>query len=54
MPQLIPEPWFLIFFTSWIIFISFAPSKILSHHALSDPNLKTTKTFYNFWTWPWQ
>nr|ATL15881.1 ATP synthase F0 subunit 8 [Rhacophorus poecilonotus] len=54
MPQLAPEPWFLIFFSSWIIFILFTPTKILNHHALSDPDLKITEPFYNFWAWPWQ
>nr|ATL15893.1 ATP synthase F0 subunit 8 [Rhacophorus catamitus] len=54
MPQLAPEPWFFIFSFSWLIFIHLMPTKILSHPTLSDPNLKTPKALYNFWTWPWQ
>nr|ATL15857.1 ATP synthase F0 subunit 8 [Rhacophorus modestus] len=54
MPQLIPDPWFFILVASWIIFITVTPKKILSHLHLNKPNLKSSKTSYNSWTWPWQ
>nr|YP_010568087.1 ATP synthase F0 subunit 8 [Kalophrynus palmatissimus]UZC57481.1 ATP synthase F0 subunit 8 [Kalophrynus palmatissimus] len=53
MPQLIPDPWFFIFFSSWIIISIVAPKKILSHKILNDPSPKPQKTQSTFWTWPW-
>nr|APG38548.1 ATP synthase subunit 8 [Kaloula walteri] len=53
MPQLIPDPWFFIFLSSWLILISLAPKKILKHHILNDPTPTTTKTLIHNWTWPW-
>nr|YP_254692.1 ATP synthase F0 subunit 8 [Zhangixalus schlegelii]BAD99482.1 ATPase 8 [Zhangixalus schlegelii] len=54
MPQLIPEPWFFIFLTSWLVIFSVAPTKILTHLNLNKPNFKKPKTSRNSWTWPWQ
>nr|UBD07210.1 ATP synthase F0 subunit 8 [Otophryne sp. AF3571] len=53
MPQLIPDPWFLILLFSWLIIISFPTQKILKHFILSDPTPKTTKYTHKNWTWPW-
>nr|AVP25651.1 ATP synthase subunit 8 [Elachistocleis ovalis] len=53
MPQLIPDPWFFIFITSWIILLTLAPQKILKHTTLNDPTPKTSKTTQKTWTWPW-
>nr|APG38513.1 ATP synthase subunit 8 [Kaloula rigida] len=53
MPQLIPDPWFFIFLSSWLILVSLAPKKILKHNILNDPTPTTTKTSTHNWTWPW-
>nr|AVP25619.1 ATP synthase subunit 8 [Paradoxophyla palmata] len=53
MPQLIPDPWFFILFSSWIILILLAPQKILSHNILNDPKPKTNKINHQTWSWPW-
>nr|YP_009501772.1 ATP synthase F0 subunit 8 [Microhyla mixtura]AXB38529.1 ATP synthase F0 subunit 8 [Microhyla mixtura] len=53
MPQLIPDPWFFIFFFSWAIILLLAPQKILKHTILNEPSSKTSKTTYHTWTWPW-
>nr|AVP25638.1 ATP synthase subunit 8 [Chiasmocleis ventrimaculata] len=53
MPQLILDPWFFIFLSSWLILTSFAPRKILSHTFPNNPSSKTTKTSHQNWTWPW-
>nr|AGN71593.1 ATP synthase F0 subunit 8 [Tomopterna cryptotis] len=54
MPQLIPDPWFFIFMTSWLILLFLAPKKILNHSKLNEFNPKTTNTAKYLWTWPWQ
>nr|YP_009000572.1 ATP synthase F0 subunit 8 [Trichobatrachus robustus]BAO42927.1 ATPase subunit 8 [Trichobatrachus robustus] len=53
MPQLMPDPWFAIFITSWLTLMMLAPKKILSHKILNEPNPKSTKVQQNPWTWPW-
>nr|YP_003735134.1 ATP synthase F0 subunit 8 [Harriotta raleighana]ADI57870.1 ATP synthase F0 subunit 8 [Harriotta raleighana] len=53
MPQLNPNPWFLILLFTWIIFLTVLPNKINKHTFTNKPtiNLYTPKT--NTWTWPW-
>nr|YP_138309.1 ATP synthase F0 subunit 8 [Microhyla heymonsi]AAT07903.1 ATP synthase subunit 8 [Microhyla heymonsi] len=53
MPQLIPDPWFLIFLSSWLIIIFLAPQKILNHTILNEPSPKHSKTTHQNWVWPW-
>nr|YP_010568100.1 ATP synthase F0 subunit 8 [Limnonectes blythii]UZC57494.1 ATP synthase F0 subunit 8 [Limnonectes blythii] len=53
MPQLLLDPWFLIFLCSWMIFICLSPKKILSYSFLNEPNLKTFKIFKSPWSWQW-
>nr|UBD07180.1 ATP synthase F0 subunit 8 [Adelastes hylonomos] len=53
MPQLIPDPWFLILFSSWLIIVLLAPKKILNHSIITHPTTKTTKLPHQNWTWPW-
>nr|UBD07255.1 ATP synthase F0 subunit 8 [Otophryne steyermarki] len=53
MPQLIPDPWFLILLLSWLIIIFFPGLKILKYFIPNDPTPKTTKHHHNNWTWPW-
>ncbi|YP_009034483.1 ATP synthase F0 subunit 8 (mitochondrion) [Synchiropus splendidus] len=54
MPQLNPSPWFMILIFSWLVFLAFLPTKIMSH---TYPNKLTPETkeasSNNPWTWPW-
>nr|UWI53501.1 ATP synthase F0 subunit 8 [Pelophylax chosenicus] len=54
MPQLNPSPWLFYLFLTWLILTFLAPSKILGHTNLNEPNPKGTKTTNFTWTWPWQ
>nr|UBD07197.1 ATP synthase F0 subunit 8 [Otophryne robusta] len=53
MPQLTPDPWFLILFFSWLIIIFLPAQKVLKHNTLNDPTTKTIKHSHNNWIWPW-
>nr|YP_006460409.1 ATP synthase F0 subunit 8 [Scoliodon macrorhynchos]YP_009646777.1 ATP synthase F0 subunit 8 [Scoliodon laticaudus]YP_009731105.1 ATP synthase F0 subunit 8 [Rhizoprionodon acutus]AFJ94666.1 ATP synthase F0 subunit 8 [Scoliodon macrorhynchos]AKH02178.1 ATP synthase F0 subunit 8 [Scoliodon laticaudus]QHQ97246.1 ATP synthase F0 subunit 8 [Rhizoprionodon acutus]UVU20670.1 ATP synthase F0 subunit 8 [Scoliodon laticaudus] len=54
MPQLNPNPWFLILLFSWIIFITILPNKVMNHLYNKDFTLKSTeKSKPNPWNWPW-
>nr|YP_009250823.1 ATP synthase F0 subunit 8 [Rana amurensis]AMY15645.1 ATP synthase F0 subunit 8 [Rana amurensis]ASO66800.1 ATP synthase F0 subunit 8 [Rana amurensis] len=53
MPQLNPAPWLCYFILVWLILLSLAPSKILSHTNLYEPSSENTKTNNFMWTWPW-
>nr|AAW67985.1 ATPase 8 [Limnonectes fragilis] len=52
MPQLLPDPWLMIFMYSWMILICLAP-KILKHPFLNEPAQKTSKLLKFTWTWLW-
>nr|YP_009685911.1 ATP synthase F0 subunit 8 [Epiplatys grahami]QDW10687.1 ATP synthase F0 subunit 8 [Epiplatys grahami] len=55
MPQLNPEPWFLILTFSWVIFLTFIPPKVLAHYAFNEPNIQNSgKSKKENWNWPWQ
>nr|YP_010192473.1 ATP synthase F0 subunit 8 [Rana johnsi]QZO77442.1 ATP synthase F0 subunit 8 [Rana johnsi] len=54
MPQLNPVPWLCYLTLAWLIFLTLAPTKILNHTNLNEPNTKNTKTTSHTWTWPWQ
>nr|YP_009111980.1 ATP synthase F0 subunit 8 [Ixobrychus eurhythmus]AHN95879.1 ATP synthase F0 subunit 8 [Ixobrychus eurhythmus]BCD55600.1 ATP synthase subunit 8 [Ixobrychus eurhythmus] len=54
MPQLNPNPWFLIMLVSWMVFSLIVQPKLLSFTTTNPPSTKlkmTTKTAP--WTWPW-
>nr|YP_009512690.1 ATP synthase F0 subunit 8 [Microhyla taraiensis]AXJ93408.1 ATP synthase F0 subunit 8 [Microhyla taraiensis] len=53
MPQLIPDPWFFIFLSSWLIIVWLAPQKILSHKTLNEPSSFSSKMVHQHWIWPW-
>nr|WNH20975.1 ATP synthase F0 subunit 8 [Gymnothorax zonipectis] len=54
MPQLNPNPWFMILVFSWLVFILIAPTKVMSHTFNNEPNPRTTETTTaNPWNWPW-
>nr|AAT72193.1 ATP synthase F0 subunit 8 [Morus bassanus] len=54
MPQLNPNPWFLILLMSWLTFTLMIQPKLLPFTTTNSPSNKTpspTKT--TPWTWPW-
>uniref|UniRef100_A0AAU6S695 ATP synthase complex subunit 8 n=1 Tax=Theloderma albopunctatum TaxID=1775700 RepID=A0AAU6S695_9NEOB len=53
MPQLIPDPWFFIFFTTWLSLIMMIQTKTIYFSFLNKLNPKTYKNVSNLWTWPW-
>nr|UBD07411.1 ATP synthase F0 subunit 8 [Synapturanus sp. USNM 588794] len=53
MPQLIPDPWFIIFIMSWLILIILPAPKILQHLTNNNPSSKHLASMHNNWTWPW-
>nr|YP_010963310.1 ATP synthase F0 subunit 8 [Balaeniceps rex]ACY28909.1 ATP synthase subunit 8 [Balaeniceps rex]QOD97921.1 ATP synthase F0 subunit 8 [Balaeniceps rex]QZF76623.1 ATP synthase F0 subunit 8 [Balaeniceps rex] len=54
MPQLNPNPWFLIMLTSWLIFLLAIQPKLLSFTPTNLPmNNPTPTTKTTPWTWPW-
>nr|YP_010372383.1 ATP synthase F0 subunit 8 [Pseudemys concinna]YP_010372396.1 ATP synthase F0 subunit 8 [Pseudemys peninsularis]UPA56065.1 ATP synthase F0 subunit 8 [Pseudemys concinna]UPA56078.1 ATP synthase F0 subunit 8 [Pseudemys peninsularis]WCD42324.1 ATP synthase F0 subunit 8 [Pseudemys concinna floridana] len=54
MPQLNPDPWFLILSSSWLMYILILQPKISSYLPTNNPTNKDNKTMRtNPWTWPW-
>nr|YP_010956774.1 ATP synthase F0 subunit 8 [Chasmodes bosquianus]WMY89880.1 ATP synthase F0 subunit 8 [Chasmodes bosquianus] len=54
MPQLNPEPWFMILVISWLVFLIFIPPKVLAHTFPNEPSSATVlKSKKDPWTWPW-
>nr|ACS37148.1 ATP synthase F0 subunit 8 [Praslinia cooperi] len=52
MPQLNPNPWFLIMALSWVILISTMP-KIIKHEPTNPISQPLQQEQYTAWTWPW-
>nr|YP_588202.1 ATP synthase F0 subunit 8 [Phaethon rubricauda]BAE92892.1 ATP synthase subunit 8 [Phaethon rubricauda] len=54
MPQLNPNPWFLIMLASWLIFLLMMQPKLLSLTSANSPSTKTNPASKTTpWTWPW-
>nr|YP_009352193.1 ATP synthase F0 subunit 8 [Haematopus ostralegus]AQX44458.1 ATP synthase F0 subunit 8 [Haematopus ostralegus]QKY75006.1 ATP synthase F0 subunit 8 [Haematopus ostralegus] len=53
MPQLNPNPWFLIMLASWLTFSFIIQPKLLSFTNTNTPSNKTPTTKTTPWTWPW-
>nr|YP_009115543.1 ATP synthase F0 subunit 8 [Phoebastria nigripes]AID69860.1 ATP synthase F0 subunit 8 [Phoebastria nigripes] len=54
MPQLNPNPWFLIMLTSWMIFSLIIQPKLSSFTPTNSPSNKTSITTKTSpWHWPW-
>nr|AAP75321.1 ATP synthase 8 [Chrysiptera galba]AAP75323.1 ATP synthase 8 [Chrysiptera galba]QUJ18393.1 ATP synthase protein 8 [Chrysiptera galba] len=54
MPQLDPAPWFMIFVSSWAIFLTIIPAKILAHTSPNEPTHQSSeKAKTESWSWPW-
>nr|YP_581741.1 ATP synthase F0 subunit 8 [Platysternon megacephalum]ABB22849.1 ATP synthase F0 subunit 8 [Platysternon megacephalum] len=54
MPQLNPDPWFLILSLAWLTYILVLQPKILSNKSMNHPTNKNNEIIKtNPWTWPW-
>nr|BAV71774.1 ATPase subunit 8 [Enteromius jae] len=54
MPQLNPGPWFAILIFSWLIFLLFIPTKVLSHISPNELTSTSTEEYKtDSWNWPW-
>nr|QOJ44892.1 ATP synthase F0 subunit 8 [Allobates aff. trilineatus 1 AR-2020] len=53
MPQLAPQPWFFILFTTWMVILFFATSKTSKFTFLNDPSNLTFKNTNTPWPWQW-
>nr|YP_001586139.1 ATP synthase F0 subunit 8 [Rhynochetos jubatus]ABO93087.1 ATP synthase subunit 8 [Rhynochetos jubatus]QNN84734.1 ATP synthase F0 subunit 8 [Rhynochetos jubatus] len=54
MPQLNPNPWFLIMLLTWSVFSLILQPKLLSFFTTNTPsNMTFTPTKTSPWTWPW-
>nr|YP_913267.1 ATP synthase F0 subunit 8 [Cyprinella lutrensis]ABC72178.1 ATPase subunit 8 [Cyprinella lutrensis]WIW76401.1 ATP synthase F0 subunit 8 [Cyprinella lutrensis]BAF41328.1 ATPase subunit 8 [Cyprinella lutrensis] len=53
MPQLNPSPWFEILVFSWLIIITFIPTKVLDFLTPNKPAPSEMKHKSNPWNWPW-
>nr|YP_097172.1 ATP synthase F0 subunit 8 [Aneides hardii]AAU20609.1 ATP synthase F0 subunit 8 [Aneides hardii] len=54
MPQLNPDPWFLIFTLSWLIYLIILMMKVMNFKSPNEPT--TQNTYMNKpqpWNWPW-
>nr|AYN73533.1 ATP synthase F0 subunit 8 [Merops nubicus]QOD97338.1 ATP synthase F0 subunit 8 [Merops nubicus] len=54
MPQLNPNPWFLIMLSSWLIWLLILQPKLLTFTTFNPPINKPTTTLKTLsWPWPW-
>nr|NP_114045.1 ATP synthase F0 subunit 8 [Lyciasalamandra atifi]AAK43350.1 ATPase subunit 8 [Lyciasalamandra atifi] len=54
MPQLNPSPWFAIFLTSWIIYLTILAPKMSNFKYQNEPKLQDiNKESPKPWNWPW-
>nr|YP_009730877.1 ATP synthase F0 subunit 8 [Darevskia armeniaca]YP_009730890.1 ATP synthase F0 subunit 8 [Darevskia dahli]YP_009730903.1 ATP synthase F0 subunit 8 [Darevskia mixta]QBA55774.1 ATP synthase F0 subunit 8 [Darevskia armeniaca]QBA55787.1 ATP synthase F0 subunit 8 [Darevskia dahli]QBA55800.1 ATP synthase F0 subunit 8 [Darevskia mixta] len=52
MPQLNPNPWFLIFLLAWLTLIMLFTKTLNNTPHLSTPHYNKQLNKH-FWTWPW-
>nr|YP_007625449.1 ATP synthase F0 subunit 8 [Polypterus retropinnis]ADG95300.1 ATP synthase F0 subunit 8 [Polypterus retropinnis] len=54
MPQLNPDPWFIILIFTWTVFLSILPNKVTSHKTPNETSAKDPSNFLTeIWSWPW-
>nr|YP_010515083.1 ATP synthase F0 subunit 8 [Narcine timlei]UXL87069.1 ATP synthase F0 subunit 8 [Narcine timlei] len=54
MPQLNPNPWFLLFLFSWLFFLTAMTKKVMTFTFIKEPMTKNVKTIKTKpWDWPW-
>nr|YP_009730942.1 ATP synthase F0 subunit 8 [Darevskia rudis]QBA55839.1 ATP synthase F0 subunit 8 [Darevskia rudis] len=52
MPQLNPNPWFLVFLLVWLTLIVLSTKILNSNTHLSTPHYNKQSSNH-LWTWPW-
>nr|YP_448859.1 ATP synthase F0 subunit 8 [Testudo horsfieldii]AAY62476.1 ATP synthase F0 subunit 8 [Testudo horsfieldii] len=55
MPQLNPDPWFLVLSSTWLTYAIILQPKISSYLPTNTPNKNKNNKIINTkpWTWPW-
>nr|YP_010956748.1 ATP synthase F0 subunit 8 [Fundulus luciae]WMY89854.1 ATP synthase F0 subunit 8 [Fundulus luciae] len=54
MPQLLPEPWFMTFLTTWLILLTIIPMQIMALTFPNEPNLQNDhSSTAQTWNWQW-
>nr|YP_010455735.1 ATP synthase F0 subunit 8 [Pseudohemiculter hainanensis]UUA64380.1 ATP synthase F0 subunit 8 [Pseudohemiculter hainanensis] len=54
MPQLDPNPWFMILMFSWTIFLIVIPTKVLNHATPNEPApMSEEEHKMGPWDWLW-
>nr|YP_010954579.1 ATP synthase F0 subunit 8 [Fluvitrygon signifer]WMW14041.1 ATP synthase F0 subunit 8 [Fluvitrygon signifer] len=54
MPQLNPNPWFMVFLFTWLFFLLLMPGKLTSYLFANHPTTKNTQMPKpSPWNWPW-
>nr|YP_009231319.1 ATP synthase F0 subunit 8 [Callipepla squamata]ALV89997.1 ATP synthase F0 subunit 8 [Callipepla squamata]QNN84838.1 ATP synthase F0 subunit 8 [Callipepla squamata]QXU59921.1 ATP synthase F0 subunit 8 [Callipepla douglasii] len=53
MPQLNPNPWFMILLLTWFSFSLLIQPKLLHFTPTNPPSNKTLPAKPTPWTWPW-
>nr|YP_010044495.1 ATP synthase F0 subunit 8 [Eudyptes chrysolophus]QBB10584.1 ATP synthase F0 subunit 8 [Eudyptes schlegeli]QOJ46727.1 ATP synthase F0 subunit 8 [Eudyptes schlegeli]QOJ46740.1 ATP synthase F0 subunit 8 [Eudyptes chrysolophus]QOJ46792.1 ATP synthase F0 subunit 8 [Eudyptes chrysolophus]QPF24479.1 ATP synthase F0 subunit 8 [Eudyptes chrysolophus] len=53
MPQLNPNPWFLIMLASWLTLSLVIQPKLTAFISTNNPAKTTTTTKTTPWAWPW-
>nr|AJD83552.1 ATP synthase subunit 8 [Cynoglossus trigrammus] len=53
MPQLNPDPWFLIWLSTWLIFLLAIPSMVMQFKPYNSITTNMAPKTLNHWSWPW-
>nr|YP_009408788.1 ATP synthase F0 subunit 8 [Eurycea cirrigera]ASK85746.1 ATP synthase F0 subunit 8 [Eurycea cirrigera]ASS30848.1 ATP synthase F0 subunit 8 [Eurycea cirrigera] len=53
MPQLNPNPWFSIFFMSWLVYLVIVLLKTNNLKMFNEPTQDIIKNKPQPWYWPW-
>nr|ANH55775.1 ATP synthase F0 subunit 8 [Grandisonia alternans] len=53
MPQLNPNPWFLIMILSWVILMTITLPKTIKHKPTNPISQQTLEKQTMTWNWPW-
>nr|AAU20686.1 ATP synthase F0 subunit 8 [Plethodon cinereus] len=53
MPQLNPDPWFIIFIMSWFLFLIILMPHTSKLKLMNKPMMQHTYNKTTSWNWPW-
>nr|UMB51009.1 ATP synthase F0 subunit 8 [Pipa aspera] len=54
MPQLSPDPWFMVLLSSWLVLLILLPPKVTGHRSFNEPATQGTEKPKPLpWSWPW-